>query len=153
MRIERTYDARYVRSVIGHPGIRPDVWELEEDPPVPMHESIYYLVPSIERFQDGAVEDVPVGIVAFMPVNSISWNPHIAIFPESRGCGTEVLLHALAWMFKNTPCEKVVAYPPAFNTRMIRVFEKCGFFLEGRSPRSFKWRGEYHDRILMGKEK
>jgi RimJ/RimL family protein N-acetyltransferase len=153
VRIERTVDVHYVRTVIGHPAIKPEVLEGDDEPLVPLHESIYYLVPSVERHADGAIEDVRVGVVAFIPVNSIAWNPHIAILPEHRGCGTEALQAAMSWMFENTPCEKVVAYPPAFNARMIHVFEKCGFCLEGRSPRSFKWRGEYHDRILMGKEK
>lgn len=152
LRIERTLDVALVRSVIGHPEIKPLVLDTDEVP-VPLHDSIYYLAPREERFADGAVEDVLLGIVAFMPINNVTWNPHIAILPEHRGRGTEVMRAALAWMFGNTPCEKVVAYPPAYNVAMIRVFEKCGFKLEGCSPRSFRWHGEMHARLLYGLEK
>lgn len=152
LRIERTRDAALVRSVIGHPEIRPLVLE-GDDVPVPMHESIYYLAPKEERHADGAVEDVLLGIVAFMPINNVSWNPHIAILPEHRGRGTEVMKAALAWMFENTACEKVVAHPPAYNSKMIKVFEKCGFRLEGCSPKSFRWNGIMHARLLYGLEK
>lgn len=152
MRLERTFDQALIRSVIGHPEIRPLVLE-GEDVPVPMHESIYYFAARVERHADGAIEDDLVGIVAFIPVNSISWNPHVAVLPSYRGSGTEIVRLAIAWMFAHTACEKVVAYPPAYNVSMIRVFEKCGFKLEGCSPRSFRWHGEMHARLLYGLEK
>ena len=152
MKLERTFDADLIRSVVGHPEIKPLVLE-SEDVPVPMHDSIYYFKAIEERIADGAVEDVLIGIVAFMPVNNISWNPHICVLPEHRGKGTEVMRLAVEWMFSNTPCAKVVAFPPAFNKPMVRVFEKCGFRLEGISPKSFLWHGELHARFLMGMEK
>jgi|SRR5581483_1764690 len=152
MRLERTFDVELVRSVIGHPEIKPHVLE-GDDVPVPLHDSIYYLVAREERFADGAVEDDVVGMVGFLPVNSIAWNPHVAVLPRHRGRGTELMALAMQWMFANTQCRKLVAYPPVFNARMIRVFEKCGFEFEGRSPASFAWRGEIHDRMLMGANK
>lgn len=153
MNLERTFDAELVRAVIAHPGVKPHTWEGDGEPPVPLHESIYYLVPKEERHSDGAVADVTLGIVAFIPVNPVTWNPHLAILPEHRGAGTEALKLALQWMFQHTACRKVVAYPPIFNAPMIRVFEKCGFRREGLSPLSFLWNGELHHRVLMGIEK
>lgn len=150
--IERTTDADFVSSVINHPEIREDLTD-GEDLHVPMHESIYYLKPTFERHVDGAVEDVAVGVVGFIPINAVTWNPHIAILPEYRGHGTDAMKAGVTWMFENTPCRKIVAYPPAFNTRMIRVFEKCGFKMEGVSPKSFPWHGVLRDRVLMGLEK
>ncbi len=139
--------------MVAHPGVKSSICEEGTEPNVPIHDSIYYLAPSGLRVSDGAVEDVLLGIVAFLPINLITWNPHIAILPEHRGCGTEVMRKSIDWMFTNTPCEKIVAYPPAFNTPMIRVFEKCGFRVEGCSPKSFMWKGIRHARLLMGKEK
>lgn len=150
VRVERTEDVGYIRSVINMPEMElSDGDELQ----VPLGETIFYLIPYAHRFGDGAVEDVPMGIMAFLPVNKVTWNPHIAILPEHRGNGVASLMSGLAWMFENTPCLKVVAYPPVFNTRMIHVFKKCGFTVEGRSVKSFLWRGEVHDRLLMGLEK
>ena len=134
----RTFDIERVKGVICHPEILPLVCDGE--PAFPVHDSIYYLMP-----EDGA------GVVAFLPINSITWNPHIAILPEHRGRGTGLMTEALNWMFENTPCRKVVAYPPSYNLPMIRVFEKCGFSREGFSPRSFEFRGQVYDRVLMGR--
>lgn len=152
MRLERTFDAGLVRSVVGHPKIKPLLIE-GDDVPVPLHDSIYYLAAREDQYADGAVQDTVLGIVAFLPVNNVAWNPHIAILPEHRGRGTEAMAAAISWMFDNTPCEKIVAYPPSYNRPMIRVFEKCGLRMEGMSPKSFRWKGVMHDRLLMGKEK
>jgi len=151
--IERTADPTVVRQVVEHPGVRPHIHEGETAVPIPVHESIYYLAAKVQRYSEGAVEDVLIGVMAFLPVNGAAWNPHIAILPAHRGTGTEAMRLGVAWMFENTPCEKIVAHPPVFNTAMVRVFEKCGFRREGYSPRSFRWHGELHDRFLMGIEK
>lgn len=153
--VERTKDAELIRSIIGMPEIRVLVMEGEGEIPVPAHDDIYYLAVKEPIFGDGAVEDRLVGIVAFMPVNSITWNPHIAILPmkQDRGVGTEAMRAAVDWMFSNTSCRKIVASPPTFKGAMIRVFEKCGLRIEGMSPASFSWNGRVYDRLLMGIER
>jgi len=120
-----------------------------------LHETIYHLLAKNATYVDGAVDEVTVGIVSFIPINSVTWNPHIVVVPEYQGSGvgTAILLDAIEWMFSNTPCRKIVAYPPVFKGKMIRVFEKCGFKVEGYSPASFLWRGVLHDRVLMGLER
>lgn len=149
--IERTTDAELIRSIIGLPEVRSLIMESDEVP-VPQHEDIYYLAVKESIFADGSVEDRLVGIVAFMPVNSITWNPHIAILPmrQNSGIGTQAMQEAMSWMFENTSCLKLVAHPPVFKASMIRVFEKCGFAIEGMSPDSFPWHGKLYDRLLMG---
>jgi RimJ/RimL family protein N-acetyltransferase len=138
MILERTTDVALIKSIIEHPEIAPLIFEGEAQ--VPIHDSIYYLV-------------AKEGIVAFIPINSISWNPHIAVLPEYRGKGTELMQSGLEWMFKNTECKKVVAFPPSYNKPMIRVFEKCGFKQEGFSPNSFMFKGQIYDRLLLGIER
>jgi RimJ/RimL family protein N-acetyltransferase len=153
--IERTEDIHLIRSVIGLPEIRYLVLEDDDgEVPVPLHPDIYYLSVKETVFADGAVEDKLLGIVAFMPVNAITWNPHIAILPmrQNSGLGTQAMLEAQSWMFSNTPCRKLVAHPPVFKGSMIRVFEKCGFRIEGMSRASFSWNGSVYDRLLMGRE-
>jgi RimJ/RimL family protein N-acetyltransferase len=152
VRLDRAKDAGIVSSILTHPMVKPEIWDLDGDPVVPMHDSIYHLIARDERHADGAVNDVILGVVAFLPVNGITWNPHIAILPSYRGVGTQVMKLGMKWMAENTNCKKLVAYPPAFNARMIRVFEKCGFRLEGVSPNSFLWHGEKYARMLMGTE-
>ena len=154
MIIERTFDADAVRSVIGHPDIKPYTYDADGEIPVPMHESIYHLTAKEDfGYDPGMIETKMIGTVSFLQVNPITWNPHVGVLPQFRGSGTEVLKRACEWMFVNTQCRKIVAYPPTSNPKMVRVFEKCGFRREGYSPKSFLWRGEVFDRVLMGKEK
>lgn len=153
MRLERTFDAALVQAILSKPGVKERIWEGDSNPAVPMHESIYYLIATDELYGDGAVEDVTLGVVGFIPVNNVAWNPHIAMHPECRGRGTEVMRAAIGWMFENTECLKVIAHPPAYHKAMIRVFEKCGLELEGCSPKSFRWNGILHARLLMGIDK
>lgn len=145
-------EAAAVLGVVAHPGVRADLWDCEK-PVAPMHATIYHLLAKEERFTDGAVEDAVVGLVSFAPMNGATWNPHIVVLPEHRGRGAELMALGLRWMFENTPARKLVAFPPVFKPAMVRVFEKCGFAREGFSPKSFPWRGEMHDRVLMGIEK
>ncbi len=149
--VERTTSVDAVRAIVDRAEIRAATVE-GGFASVPMHPKIYCLLAKEELFGDGAVYDATVGVVAFLPLNSITWNPHVAILPEHRGCGTEALAAAVEWMFANTECRKIFASPPEFNVAMIRVFEKCGFSIEGISPKSYRWHGQVHDRLLMGKE-
>lgn len=151
MILERTFDPEAIRAVIDHPEVRPYTYDLEGEIPVPMHESIYHLLAKEDfGFDPGDVQTRIIGSVTFMPINTMTWNPHIGVLPEYRGRGTEVMRLAISWMVENTPCRKLVAFPPTSNPKMIRVFEKCGFSREGYSPASFPWCGEVHDRVLMG---
>lgn len=151
MILDRTFNEAEVLAVIGHPEVRPYTYDMDGEIPCPMHESIYHLIAKEDfGFDPGDIQTRVLGSVTFMPVNSITWNPHIGVLPEYRGYGTEIMRAAMQWMFAKTPCLKLVAHPPTSNPRMIRVFEKCGFVREGYSRDSFPWRGEIYDRVLMG---
>lgn len=146
-------DMRLVASILAHEGVRESVWDDGGPQPLPVHPSIHYLVASKDVWDEGVLNNRPIGVVAFMPVNSVTCNPHIAILPEFRGTGTDVMDLAIDWMFDNTECKKLVAHPPEYNAAMIRVFEKCGFNREGYSPGSILKDGVMHGRILMGRAK
>lgn len=148
--IAQAHELSSIEAVFNHPSIKDDVWDGGIPKKLPVSPSIYYLLAKEERFSDGAVEDIVIGAMMFVPMNSVTWNPHIAVYEEHRGLGTEVLKEGMKWMFENTPCVKLVAYPPAFNKAMIRVFEKCEWKNEGYSPASFMWRGALHDRVMFG---
>ncbi len=153
MRLTRTTDPQEVRAVFEAPGVREHIWDRAERMPVPIAPTIYHLLAKEQRFSDGSVEDCMIGALMFVPMNLIAWNPHIAVLQKYRGCGTELMRAGMEWMYENTPCEKLLAYPPEFNAPMIRVFEKCGFAREGYSPRSFRWHGALCGRLLMGADK
>lgn len=153
--IERTTDRRLVESVFLHPAVKPMMFDYDERE-LNMSDRLIYLADYLEEHADGAVgRGKLVGIVCFLPVTNVAWNPHIALLPEHQGCGLGHLTmrHAIEWMFRSTPCEKLIAYPPVFKLAMIRVFYKCGFAQEGLQARAIRWYGELHDRMVMGLEK
>lgn len=141
MNLVRTTSVSLIRSVFFHPAIKPEV--MDDDMEIIVHEKIYWLL----AYVDGAL----VGLVMFCPIYSLAWNPHIAIFPHHRGCGTEVMKQGVRWMFDNTPCNKLIAFP--FKPIMKRVYEKCGFTIEGNSRGLLTIRGQQIDCQIVGIEK
>lgn len=144
MILRRTTDRSAIRGILENEQVRPFIFDGTGDIPVPVSEEIFHLL---------AREDAVIGIVSFVPLAPGAWNPHIAVLPEYRGNGTEIMRRGVAWMFENTDCRKMVAFPPVHNMAMVRVFEKCGFEREGMSTKSYFWRGEMRDRLMMGLNK
>lgn len=151
--VDRTADMDLISWIISQEGIREFIWDDSGPAELPVHPNIYYLLASLEAWDEGALNNVPIGLVVFMPINSIVWNPHIAILRKYRGTGTEVMMAGIEWIFANTECKKLVANPPEYNVPMIRVFEKCEFSREGYSPKSVLKGGLLHGRVMMGRAK
>jgi RimJ/RimL family protein N-acetyltransferase len=141
MRIERTTDLALIKSVFLHPEIADK--DMERLMPFPIADVVYWLVA-----YDG---DSLVGCVSFFPLYGVAWNPHIGILPEHRGKGTEVMRECVRWMFENSQARKILAFP--FRPIMQRVYEKCGFRVEGFSPKLIDFYGTLTDCQIVGIEK
>jgi RimJ/RimL family protein N-acetyltransferase len=157
LKLERTEDVERIKAIVCHPEVFPHITDDDELVYVPIHPKIYYLILQMdEPVEIDAALPQDAGLVTFTPVNSCTWIPHVALMPEYRGFGLGVAAISLgmAWIFENVEaCRKLVARPPEFNKAMIRVFEKCGFHQEGRSPKSFMRFGQLHDRVYYGFER
>lgn len=108
-----------------------------------IHDSVYWLL----AYQGENL----TGCVVFFPIYSMAWNPHIAILPEYRGCGTDVMREGCAWMFANTACLKMLAFP--FKPIMQRMYRKCGFKVEGYSKKLLYRNGNLLDCQIVGLNK
>ncbi len=155
MKIERTEDRALIKSIFDDPDIRPWVRDdgVKDDWEPGIHPLMFYLVPTLETWDNGVVSDTAIGMMLFTPVNSTCWNPHMAILPKYRGNGYMALRAGVAWMFANTLCLKLVAFPPESNPRMIHVFQKLAFRVEGHSTKRVLKDGVLHDCLCMGLEK
>lgn len=151
VRVDPTEDLQLLYSILQTEGVAEWVGEDGAELILPSHPKIHYLLAKIEIGVDGVIEDRVIGCVAFMPINAVTWNPHIAILPKYHGNGTDAMRAGIQWIFGNTDCEKLVAHPPEYNKPMVRVFEKCGFDHEGFSPQSVRKNGVLHGRHLMGR--
>jgi RimJ/RimL family protein N-acetyltransferase len=71
--------------------------------------------------------------------------------PEAygRGYGTEVTRLVLEYAFDTAGLHRVSLGVLDFNPRARRVYEKCGFQLEGRLRQAVRWDGEWHDELVM----
>jgi RimJ/RimL family protein N-acetyltransferase len=67
---------------------------------------------------------------------------------QGRGYGTEATRLAVGHAFARG-LHRVSLGVFDFNPRARRVYEKCGFVVEGRSREALRWDGRWHDEILM----
>lgn len=65
-----------------------------------------------------------------------------------KGYGTEVTRLVLDYAF-TTGLHRVSLGVYDFNPRARRVYEKCGFQLEGRLRHALRWDGQWHDELVM----
>ncbi|HEX8095986.1 MAG TPA: GNAT family protein [Jatrophihabitans sp.] len=71
--------------------------------------------------------------------------------PEAygRGYGTEVTRLVLEYALDTAGLHRVSLGVFDFNPRALRVYEKCGFQLEGRLRDVLLWEGHWHDELVM----
>ena len=66
-----------------------------------------------------------------------------------HGYGTEATGLVLDYAFGAAGLHRVSLGVLDFNPRARRVYEKCGFQLEGRLRHALRWQGEWHDELVM----
>ncbi|MDQ1739951.1 MAG: hypothetical protein QOE53_1603 [Pseudonocardiales bacterium] len=71
--------------------------------------------------------------------------------PEAygNGYGTEATRLVLDYALGAVGLHRVSLGVLDFNPRARRVYEKCGFQLEGRLRHAVRWDGEWHDELVM----
>lgn len=63
----------------------------------------------------------------FMAVNHIMYEMHVAIIEgETRKQGVKHAVDASRWMFKNTPCQKIITYIADDHPRAVIFAQVCG---------------------------
>uniref|UniRef100_UPI0028126253 GNAT family N-acetyltransferase n=1 Tax=Arthrobacter sp. TaxID=1667 RepID=UPI0028126253 len=67
-----------------------------------------------------------------------------------RGYGTEATRAVVAHAFDVMGVHRISLEVYAFNPRAQRVYEKCGFRVEGRLRDALLWNGEWIDAVVMG---
>jgi hypothetical protein len=137
-----------VRNLLTHD----DVWLEGGDDGTPpaeayvptIHDSLYYLVPSL----DG----VAMGIFLVTPSNSITYEWHTGILRPFRGkqaiMGCKL---ACLWMQENTPARKLITWVDCEARHVYLYARACGFGVEGVSHGSLLKNGQLHDQYLMGR--
>jgi RimJ/RimL family protein N-acetyltransferase len=101
-----------------------------------------------------ALEDVwRVGLLTFLPQNTVCWEVHIIVLPWRKSRGHEILRGAMKWVFENTTAQRIVGAIPAYNHLAVHVAQRAGMTQYGLNPRSFQKHGELEDQELFGLNK
>jgi RimJ/RimL family protein N-acetyltransferase len=105
---------------------------------------------AVVRLEDGA----HIGEVVLNDLDgpNESMNLRIALSGDARGrgYGTEAVQAVLDHAFDALGLHRVSLDVFSFNPGAQRVYEKCGFLVEGRQRHTMNWDGEWVDSILMG---
>ena len=144
--LKRTFDYELVKRIVTHPEVYPyladDGSPTPEDYRAIEHEAIYYVL--VER------DDVPVGVLLFVPQNAVCYEGHTALLPEVWGEGGKIGQLVIEWMFANTPCRRIVGNAPLFNHRALQYAKKAGMQPFGVNAKSYLKDGVLYDQIVLG---
>jgi RimJ/RimL family protein N-acetyltransferase len=67
-----------------------------------------------------------------------------------KGYGTDATHALMKYGFEQMNLHRVTLYVHDFNARAIRVYEKCGFQVEGRMRKAHYMDGQHTDVLVMG---
>lgn len=147
MTFERTTDWEMVKKIATHPRVYPmssDDYSAPREAWEPIrHDAVWYVLA-----KDG--EEL-LGMFVLMPENAICWNIHVCLLPNSWGrrakqAGREIV----QWVFENTPCMRLVADVPEYNTLVLKLGLEAGMKRCGINPASHQKNGALHNQILLG---
>jgi len=93
-----------------------------------------------------------VGFWAFTYRNPVCWEAHVALLPQMRGrkLSDSVFRSMLAWLWKETKVERLVAEIPCYNRLAIAYARRNGMTMYGRNVQCWKKNGKLWDCVLMG---
>ena len=143
-------DVDYIMALLNEP----DNWRYlaDDNSPMPTRDNVataidapqmYLLIPESDGY--------PMGLFFLMPQNSITYDLHSVIQKEFRGEPAITACRAMgAFMFGQTPCQKIVTSSPANNVRAKYLAHKCGMVLEGVNRMSYLKDGALQDQYVFG---
>jgi RimJ/RimL family protein N-acetyltransferase len=106
---------------------------------------------AIIRLADGLV--LGEAVLNQLDTHNASVNFRISLVGPSvfgQGYGTEATSLVVDYALDVAGLHRVSLEVYDFNPRAQRVYEKCGFVVEGRARDALLWDGEWHDAISMG---
>lgn len=142
----RTLNIDNVARFLGHPAIYPS---MADD--YAQAEMVPQAAQALVTSGVWALQPSETSLFMLFPRTVTMWEVHVMVMPEGRGRqAIEDGRNGLAWLFENTPCEKVIAYIPEFNPQALLLAKRVGFVVEGTITKSFRKDGVLHDMKIVG---
>jgi RimJ/RimL family protein N-acetyltransferase len=91
-----------------------------------------------------------IGAFSIRLWNTVCYEIHGGIHPENFGRGVEICGAVGDAIFKRTPCIKLIAPIPEYNSLMIRCVKMCGMKQEGSITRAFMKDMKLYNILLFG---
>jgi RimJ/RimL family protein N-acetyltransferase len=145
--IERSTDYALIRAIMSHPSVYSHLVDdfspaAAEFRPIES-DLIWYLVA-----WDG---NQLLGLWMLHPHNGICWEIHTALLPHAWGDRARRAANAaLAWIWTNTPCRRIVTNVPAENRLAYHFALAAGLEVYGTNEASFLRHGRLQDQICLG---
>lgn len=147
MNFENSKDWALIKSIVTDPRVYrlicddfsplPEYWE-----PIKHVQVSYVLAKENEEI---------FGLFALIPDNTICWKAHPCLLPKAFGDKSREITSAfLDWLWKNTPCMRLIAEVPMFNSIVLKYARDCGMEQFGINPASVMKGGKLHDQALFG---
>lgn len=142
----RTFDVDTVAEFLRHPDIYPMMADDYSSP-----ESADKAALALVSSGVWAIQPSEFTLFMLFPRTITMWEVHTLVKPEGRG-GKAIAdgVAAMAWLFENSPCEKIISYIPAFNRQAFLFARKAGMKVEGVATKSFRKDGQLHDQVIVG---
>lgn len=145
--IERSTDYALIRGIMTQPQIFKHLVDdgspaADEYRPIES-DAIWYLV----------VWDLNVllGVWILVPQNTVCWEIHTALLPHAWGeRGHRAAQAMLAWVWTNTPCQRIVTNVPVDNRLAYHFALDAGMEVYGKNEDSFLKNGRLLDQICLG---
>lgn len=150
MTFERSRDFDLIRKIMTHPRVYPHITD-DGSPPVeefhPIESSdLWYVV-----VRNG---DTVLGLWVFVPQNGVCWEVHTCLLPVAYGeLGQQAAKEMAAWVWKYTPCRRIITNVPEFNRLARRFAVAAGMVEFGRNEKSFLKDGKLYGQIMLGLSK
>lgn len=145
MRIERTFDAEYIKYCLTHEKIWPHIHDdgaySAEDFEPSVIDNFYWL---------SVIDIEPVGVFLMHKQNFICYEIHTCLLPEIWGRSQECTALVIAWVFENTPCQRLITNVPAYNKLAARLARRSGMKQFGINEKSYLKNGTLQDQFMFG---
>jgi RimJ/RimL family protein N-acetyltransferase len=148
---ERSTDYVLIRSILTHSRIYDKISDdysppREEYRPI-RHEGVWYVV-ARDVHAEGA--DL-LGLWMFHPQNGICWEVHTALLPVAWGApGREAAQLLPGWIWRNTPCRRIVTNVPTTNRLALHFAVNAGMKIYGVNEASYLKNGRLCDQVCLG---
>lgn len=145
MKIIRTKNTALIKQIITHPSVWGAVSDDGQSPDdyEPVTDDVIYWL---------HVEDKEsLGLYMLHPHNSVTFEVHTCLLPIAYGEKAKKAAQlCMEWIFRVTPCRKIITNVPESNQLALRYAKKAGLKTEGINRKSFLKGGILLDQVMLG---